>query len=109
LAETGSGVRLLSDVRADEKGSVTGALLRSRTAEVTAPIRLGGRTLGRVVLLGRLPDERAMLGASLGTSLLAALLAVLGGLAVAARLQRSITAPVKALTTSMRRIEETHD
>jgi len=110
LAETGSGVRLLGDVSAKAGGDgFSLALLRSRTAEVSAPIVFDHRHVGKVVVFGRLDGVLAQLLSSLLISLGAAVAAALVGLAVAARLQRAITAPMTALTRSMGEIEASHD
>jgi EAL domain-containing protein (putative c-di-GMP-specific phosphodiesterase class I)/signal transduction histidine kinase/CheY-like chemotaxis protein len=110
LAETGAGVRLTRDVvGAAGGGASTAALVGSHTAEVTAPILYGGRTVGRVVMLGKLGDGGALLFSSLLLSLGAGLAAALAGLAVARRMQRRIAGPVVALTEAMQAVRESHD
>ena len=110
LAETGSAQRLTRDVsgQAGAQGFSL-ALLRSRTAEMSAPITYGGREVGKVLLSGRLSDGRERLLSSLLISLGAALAAAIAGLAVAARLQRGVSGPIAALTRSMAEITESHD
>ena len=84
LAETGAGVRLTRDVAGAAGGRASiAALVGSHTAEVSAPILYGGRTVGRVVMLGKLGDGGALLFSSLLLSLGAGLAAALAGLAVA--------------------------
>ncbi len=110
LAETGAGVRLTSDVHsADGREPFNLSLLRSRSAEVSAPIVYAGRPVGRVVLLGRLEGIARRLFSSLLVSLGAALAAGLAGVALAERLQRRISDPIAALTGSMAEIEASHD
>jgi EAL domain-containing protein (putative c-di-GMP-specific phosphodiesterase class I)/signal transduction histidine kinase/CheY-like chemotaxis protein len=110
LAETGAGVRLATDVAAGAGGQASvAALIGAHTAEVRAPIRYGGRTVGQVVMLGRLGDGGARLAYSLLLSLGAGLAAALAGLAVAARLQRRIAGPVVALTEAMAQVRQSHD
>src|SRR6185437_7413333 len=83
--------------------------LFSQTSEVSAPIRLGNRDVGRVVLLGQTEGMFQRFLASLAVSLGVALLAILAGLAIAWRLQERIARPIVALTRSMHRVQETHD
>jgi len=110
IAETGAGVRLTRDLAADASTSTSIAtVIGSHTAEVRAPIVYAGRTVGRVVMLGRLDDGLARLLSSLFLSLGAGLLAALVGLAVAARLQRRIAGPVVALTEAMQGVRDSHD
>jgi EAL domain-containing protein (putative c-di-GMP-specific phosphodiesterase class I)/signal transduction histidine kinase/CheY-like chemotaxis protein len=110
IAETGAGVRLTSDLAATAGGHASvAALVGSRTAEVRAPIVYGGRTVGRVVMLGRLGDGGWRLLSSLLLSLCAGLAAAAAGLAVAARLQKRIAGPVVALTEAMAAVRESHD
>jgi signal transduction histidine kinase len=110
IAETGAGVRLSSDLAATAGGQASVAsLVGSHTAEVRAPILYGGRTVGRVVMLGRLGDGGWRLLSSLLLSLCAGLAAAAVGLAVAARLQKRIAGPVVVLTEAMAVVRETHD
>jgi EAL domain-containing protein (putative c-di-GMP-specific phosphodiesterase class I)/signal transduction histidine kinase/CheY-like chemotaxis protein len=110
IAETGSGVRLSGDIatRAGASASLV-SLIRSGTAEVSAPIYYARRPVGRVVLLGKLGDGGARLLSSLLLSLGAAFAAALLGLAVAGRMQRRIAGPVVALTAAMQSVRESHD
>ncbi|HEY1427666.1 MAG TPA: ATP-binding protein, partial [Caulobacteraceae bacterium] len=110
IAETGAGVRLTRDLagRAGDTASIA-RLVGSHTAQVTAPILYGRRTVGRVVMLGNLADGGALLFQSVLLSLGAGLAAALLGLAVAARLQRRIAGPVVALTEAMQTVRQSHD
>ena len=110
IAETGAAVRLNRDLAADAGSSTSIAtVIGSHTAEVRAPIVYAGRTVGRVVMLGRLDDGLARLISSLILSLGAGLAAALVGLAVAARMQRRIAGPVVALTAAMQEVRDSHD
>ena len=110
IAETGAGVRLSGDVALPAGGSASlVSLIRSGTAEVSAPIYYAKRPVGRVVLLGKLGDGAARLISSLLISLGAALAAAMLGLFVAGRLQRRIAGPVVALTAAMNEVRESHD
>ncbi|HZZ86999.1 MAG TPA: EAL domain-containing protein [Caulobacteraceae bacterium] len=110
IAETGAGVRLATDLKAEaDKGASMARVIGSQTAEVHAPILYAGRQVGRVVMLGRLDDGLMRLFSSLVLSLGAGIAAALVGLAVAARLQRRIAGPVVALTEAMQGVRERHD
>ena len=112
LAETGAGTRLGQDiVFEDGKAKLQGpaavvAALRTRTVEMHAPVTLGGRKIGTVVVLGQLEGALGRLVASLLLSLSASLAAIGLGLLVAARLQRQITRPLLALKASITEIRE---
>ena len=112
LVQTGSGARLVSDEALSAEGVDRPGLLsqlQSRTVEVSAPIRAGGQTIGRLVLVSRTEGVLARLTSSLEVSLLAAAAALGVGLVVAWRMQRSITRPVLALTRSMEQVHKDYD
>jgi two-component system, NarL family, sensor histidine kinase BarA len=110
IAETGAGVRLTRDIATGAGGQASlGALVGSRSAEVSAPIFYAQKPVGRVVLLGKLGDGGARLVSSILISLAAGALAALVGLAIAAWQQRRIAGPVIALTEAMRQVRDSHD
>ena len=112
LVQTGFGARLADDVVLSAEGRDRPSLaseLQSRTVEVDAPIRSGSRIVGRIALVSRTEGVLGRLLASLWTSLFAAAAALLIGLLVAWRMQRSITTPVLALTRSMDQVQQDHD
>jgi EAL domain-containing protein (putative c-di-GMP-specific phosphodiesterase class I)/signal transduction histidine kinase/CheY-like chemotaxis protein len=110
ITETGSGVRLSSDVVTHAGGAASiVSLIRSGTAEVSAPVYSGGHKVGRVVLLGKIADGGQRLLFSVLLSLGAGAAAALLGLLVAGRLQRRIAGPVVALTEAMKEVRESHD
>ena len=111
LVETGSGSRLSNDVvlNVDANGPGLLAQLHSHTSEVAEPIFFERRRIGRIVLFGRTEGVLSQFLASLLTSLIAALVAAGAGLLVAARLQRAITDPIRALTRSMQAVRRDHD
>ena len=110
IAETGAGARLTRDAAVSGDGQVSLlSALRSRTVEVTAPVVYARYEVGKVVLLGRMEGAAGRLGASLLTSLAAAILAAGLGLAVAWRMQRRIAGPILALTRSMGEVRAKHD
>ncbi|MEO6339954.1 MAG: EAL domain-containing protein [Caulobacteraceae bacterium] len=110
LTETGSGVRLVRDVSTRD-GASKGLIpqLMSRTSEVSAPILHERRIVGEVVLLGRTEGVLGRFLGSLGVSLIAAIAAIAGGLAIAWPLQRGVTRPMEALTRSMADVQADHD
>ena len=109
LAETGQGVRLVSDVQAGAgRGASLLAQLGSGSSEVSAPVIYDGRTVGKVTLLARSEGVLERLGASLAGSLGAAALATLAALVLAWRLQRRISAPIAALTRAMGQVQADH-
>jgi two-component system sensor histidine kinase BarA len=110
LVETGSGARLIRDVRVTTdgaKGSLW-AQLTSRSSEVSAPIQHEGKDVGRLVLLSQTEGVLDRFIGSLQVSLMAALAAAAAGLLVALRMQRGITRPIVALTKSMNEVREHH-
>ncbi len=111
LAETGAGARLRNDVRLDASTpnpSVL-ALVMTRSIEVAAPIRDGGRTLGKVVVVHRADglgvDILSALAGVLGIAAAALLLALWG----ARRLQQAMTRPLADLTASVAAITDKGD
>ena len=112
FVQTGSGARLIGDATLSADGHDRPGLfsqLQSRTLEVGAPIRYGGRVIGKLTLVSRTEGVLARLGSSLEISLFAAAAALGVGLMVAWRMQRSITTPVLALTRSMDQVQRGHD
>jgi EAL domain-containing protein (putative c-di-GMP-specific phosphodiesterase class I)/signal transduction histidine kinase/DNA-binding response OmpR family regulator len=110
LAETGSGARLLTDVKVAKGAAAPSiwSMLRSRTVEVSAPVVYARHPVGRVVLVGRLGGSDRFIS-SLWISLAAALVASLAGLVVAWLVGRRVSGPIVALTDAMAEIEASHD
>ena len=112
FVQTGSGARLIGDATLSADGRDRPGLLselQSRTVEVGAPIRYGGRVIGQLTLVSRTEGVLARLTSSLEISLFAAAAALAVGLMVAWRMQRAITTPVLALTRSMDLVQRGHD
>ena len=112
LVQTGAGARLVNDETLSAEGHDRPSLasqLESRTVAVTAPIRSGGEVVGQLELVSRTEGVLGRLTSSLQVSLFAAAAALLVGLMVAWRMQRSITTPVLALTRSMDHVQKDHD
>jgi signal transduction histidine kinase/CheY-like chemotaxis protein/HPt (histidine-containing phosphotransfer) domain-containing protein len=106
LVTSGNAARLLRDVavEGDEDVSLP-ALLASGTVQVTVPVLDGGRQVGTLVLIGSVADLWPKLLDTLKFTLIGGAGALLAGLLVAWRLQRSITAPLASLlraTTAIR-------
>jgi two-component system sensor histidine kinase BarA len=77
---------------------------RGVSARVAAPIFANGRRVGQLVLAGRSAGALGRALQSLGASLIAALLALGVGFAVAWRTEQEITAPVTALNRALTRL-----
>ena len=110
LAETGGTVRLTGDVALDpeEEGSLY-TFLRTRTIQVSVPVIYAGEEAGRVVLVSKAGDLVARFLGVFVIASLGALIAVVVGLAIAHRLQRSITSSLSMLAAEMTRISRTQD
>jgi HAMP domain-containing protein len=110
LADMGGAIRLAGDLDLDEasRGSAL-SLLTSRSVQVSVPVVDGGREVGRLTLVS---DTSDLFGRFIGVLTAAAVgsaLAVVIGLAISMRLQRSITRPLVSLAETMTRIEKNHD
>jgi len=98
LATSGSAARLLRDVAVEGNEDVSlPALLASGTMYVAVPILDGGSQVGMLVLIGSIADLWPKLLDTLKLTLLGGAVALLAGLVVAWRLQRSITGPLGSL------------
>ncbi len=85
------------------------SLLRSRSISVVTPVVDGGTKVGELQLVSDTGDIVEGLLATLGANMAGAGVALLAGLLVAIRLQRSITRPLTDLTVTMRHVQERHD
>jgi signal transduction histidine kinase len=106
LAEMGGGLRLETDLSlAGEGGGFhVGRLLTTSTIEASTPVMQGGRQVGRFVLIARATDLRERVFGILFRSLMACVVALAIGLAIAARLQKAITEPIGRLDAAVARI-----
>ncbi len=111
LAENGSGTRLRNDVRLDSESADPNliALITTKSVEVVSPIELGGKVLGRVVVVHMANDFLAPLLRSIGSVLGIAFLALLMALAISRRIQRALTEPLTDLTKSVAAIGQKGD
>lgn len=110
LAQVGGAVRLAGDLALDdrERESVY-TFLRTRTVQVAVPIIFEGAPVGRVVLVSKTGDLATRFLGVMIIGSLGALLALIVGLSIAHRMQRSITRPLTMLADQMARIAQTHD
>jgi len=110
LAEMGVVAQLDGDLRIHEGQRIPlWRIVRSRSVQVTVPIRESGAKVGEFVLVGDTADLTDNLLKTLRLTLLGALLSVTIALSLAARLQMRITAPLRALTSAIERVRRTHD
>ncbi len=105
LAETGGGVRLMSDVStADDVSPSVWSVLNTATLKVSAPVVSQGETVGSISLLAEVPGVRERVLSSIAITLLGVAIAGLAGLIIALRLARRISGPIVQLA---RFVEET--
>ena len=110
LADMGIATQLDSDLRIDSQEQLSlWRTLTSRSVQVTVPIRESGGSIGEFVLVGDASELAANLLETVRLAVLSALLALTIGLAVAARLQKGITAPLRNLMSAMEQVRKTHD
>jgi signal transduction histidine kinase/CheY-like chemotaxis protein len=110
LAAIGLATQLDTDLRIDGAGEISfWRALRSRSVQVSAPIKDSGVIVGELILVGQASDLVRNLWQTLRVAVVCALLALGAGLLVAVRLQSEITAPLRRLTSAMERIRGSHD
>ena len=101
LAELGSAVAL------EEKADLP--IFLRRTLEVHVPVVKGGKKVGRLSVLVNTDDLHKRLIDGLLTGLAAALLSGAIGVAIAYRLQKRITEPLRRLTQTMSDVQNTQN
>ncbi|HJW79831.1 MAG TPA: histidine kinase dimerization/phospho-acceptor domain-containing protein, partial [Beijerinckiaceae bacterium] len=110
IADLGSAVRLEGDLNLDAGQEVSlWRLLSSRTVQVSIPVVDAGEPGGRFIVVSDTNDLFGRFRDLLLTSVTGAALAMAIGLMISFRLQRSITAPLVALTRTMAAVRESHD
>src|SRR5215211_3454804 len=110
IADLGSAVRLEGDLNLDAGQEVSlWRLLSSRTVQVSIPVVDAGEPVGRFIVVSDTNDLFGRFRDLLLTSVTGAALAMAIGLMISFRLQRSITAPLVALTRTMAAVRESHD
>jgi response regulator RpfG family c-di-GMP phosphodiesterase len=106
----GGAVRLAGDLDLDEVARGSGlSLLTSRTVQISVPVVDGGREVGRLTLVSDTSDLFGRFVGVLAAAAVGSALAVVIGLLISVRLQRSITRPLVSLAETMTRIERNHD
>lgn len=108
LASIGSAVRLVSDLYIGDMSARTSlwSLLRADTLAVKTPIINGGQIVGQLTLIGE-SDLRGELWAVLFYAFAGSMVALVPGLLLARRLQRSITRPLNQLAAAMDDVAQT--
>jgi signal transduction histidine kinase/CheY-like chemotaxis protein len=110
FAQAGAGVALNSVAElSDNNGASLWRMLTQGSFLVTSTIVKGGRNVGRLVLLVDSSELAVRLREALVAALISAGAAILIGLLVATRLQRSITRPIGELTRTMNEVRLTSD
>lgn len=111
LADLGATEQLASDIhlsRPDQQPSLR-QLWSSRSMQVIVPVIQGGLEVGRLRMIADTRDLPGRLREAARNSLIGALAALLLALLIAYRMQKSITAPLIALTGAMRKVREEHN
>ena len=109
LAEVGGTIRLAGDLDLTAGADVSPlALVTTRTIAVTAPVVAGGDVVGRLTLVSEIGDLRARLLAIVAADAVGAAVALVIGLLISLRLQRSITRPLVVLSRAMTEIQTSH-
>jgi methyl-accepting chemotaxis protein len=93
-------------VQAGEAVSIA-SLFDAHTIQVSVPIQRGSDRLGAVVMLNQTEGAMGKANAGLMATLFGAALAGLAGMAVAYRMQASISGPIVGLTRAMAQVRET--
>ena len=108
LAEIGTAIRLGRDLSLDEAGGGSLlALLASRTVGMSTAVIDGGEQVGSLRLVSDTSDLGGRFQAALLMPLAGSGVALLLGLALSHRLQRSITSPLVSLARAMEDVERT--
>jgi signal transduction histidine kinase/CheY-like chemotaxis protein len=109
LAEAGTGVVLTSGGMAETDRPSFWSMLLGRSYFVTADVVRGGRKIGQLNLLVDTSDLLVRFRQAAAAAVVSAAAAILVGLVIAARLQRSITRPLGELAETMNRVRATSD
>jgi len=111
LADLGGAASLTTDIRIDAAAPTIAPsrLLVSKTIDVSAPIVVGGVSVGKLHLIADTHDLPARLWSAARVTAIGFLGGLVLALVFAARLQNSITQPLRRLTATMRGIADTRD
>jgi two-component system sensor histidine kinase BarA len=109
FAEAGTGVAL--SIGSDTTGTEPSfwSMLTRGSMFVGAHVIKGGRTVGELILLVDTSDLYKRLKQAIAAAALSAVGAIAIGFAIASRLQRSITRPLRTLSDTMNRVRLTSD
>lgn len=110
LASMGDAVRLGNDLTLKRAGTISALdLIRTRTVQVEVPVIDSGAEVGTIRLVSDTQDLFTRFGQVLSAALWSGLAALVIGLLVSIRLQRSITRPLVRLTDVMAGVARNHD
>ncbi len=111
LADVGATEQLSGDlvVTAADTTWPLAAILRSRSIEATVPVVFEGVEVGALRLLGDTRDLPGLIRSAVLTILLIGALAMAAAIGLALKLQRGITARLRALTGAMAHVRRRHD
>jgi two-component system sensor histidine kinase BarA len=109
FAEAGTGVALTSGGRAADGDASFWAMLTRGSLLVDADVIRGGRQVGTLSLLVDTSDLFHRLKQAIAAAALSAVAAIFIGMAIASRMQRSITRPLRALAGTMNEVRLTSD
>ncbi len=111
LADLGATEQLVGDLVLDEARADLSVLdiVASRSVELSVPVVRAGARVGELTLLATTADLPPRLWGALVSTLAGSLVALILGLAVALRMQASITGPLAALSGAMKNVRDRHD
>ncbi len=109
LASLGAAERLASDLTLDAASPPVGALLMSRTLELSVPVVEGGQRVGTLDLVADTSDLPERLWSAVGGVAIGGVAGLILALALALRLQQGITDPLRRLTSTMRKVKDSRD
>jgi two-component system sensor histidine kinase BarA len=111
LADLGLAERLSTDLRIGPSAPriPIRSLLSSHTIEVEAPLVAGGVDVGALRMVADTRDFASHVLSDVETAAAGGVLGLTLALALALRLQRTITDPLRRLTSTMRHVKDHHD
>ena len=111
LADLGATEQLSGDLTMADAASTLpiGGLLESRSVEMTVPIVLEGQKVGSLRIVVNTQDFLWQVLEAARYAVLGSCIALLAAMALAVRMQRSITAPLLSLTAAMGLVRRNHD
>jgi signal transduction histidine kinase/HPt (histidine-containing phosphotransfer) domain-containing protein len=111
IADVGATERLASDLLISDATAALSAMevLSSRSVEISVPVIFEGNRVGTLRLIADTRDLPGRLWSSVAFTSVGAFIALILALAIALKMQGSITGPLRALTTVMSQVEHNHD